>query len=128
MARLSPNPAADQQIASTVALVIAETYTPEEKQRFEQELITQAARMQRHRHQQVRRRQQGSAGALHQPGEAARVIGGLAIGCASSNFPHFDVNPNSGEPEGAMEHPRIARNQVLADAAHPSHLVLPVIP
>ena len=52
----------------------------------------------------------------------------LRLDISSSNFPHFDVNPNSGEPEGAMEHPRIARNQVLADAAHPSHLVLPVIP
>jgi putative CocE/NonD family hydrolase len=47
---------------------------------------------------------------------------------ASSNFPHFDVNPNSGEPEGAMEHPRVARNRVFVDAAHPSHIVLPVIP
>ena len=52
----------------------------------------------------------------------------LRLDIASSNFPHFDVNPNSGEPEGAMEHPRIARNRVFVDAAHPSHLMLPVIP
>ncbi len=38
----------------------------------------------------------------------------------------FDVDPNS-RAEGAMEHPRIARNRVRADAAHPSHIVLPVI-
>jgi uncharacterized protein len=52
----------------------------------------------------------------------------LRLDIASSNFPHFDVNPNSGEPEGSMRHPRIARNRVFADAAHPSHIVLPVIP
>jgi hypothetical protein len=52
----------------------------------------------------------------------------LRLDISSSNFPHFDVNPNSGEPEGAMEHPRIARNRVFADAMHPSHIVLPVIP
>jgi len=52
----------------------------------------------------------------------------LRLDIASSNFPHFDVNPNSGEPEGQMRHPRIARNRVFADAAHPSHIVLPVIP
>ena len=52
----------------------------------------------------------------------------LRLDISSSNFPHFDVNPNSGGPEGTMERPRIARNQVLVDAAHPSHIVLPVIP
>jgi hypothetical protein len=52
----------------------------------------------------------------------------LRLDISSSNFPHFDVNPNSGEPEGAMEHPRIARNRVFADAMHPSHIVLAVIP
>jgi putative CocE/NonD family hydrolase len=52
----------------------------------------------------------------------------LRLDIASSNFPHFDVNPNSGEPEGAMEHPRIAHNRVFVDANRPSHVVLPVIP
>ena len=52
----------------------------------------------------------------------------LRLDISSSNFPHFDVNPNSGEREGAMEHARIARNRIFADAAHPSHIVLPVIP
>jgi putative CocE/NonD family hydrolase len=51
----------------------------------------------------------------------------LRLDISSSNFPHFDVNPNSGGPEGAMEHPRIATNRVFADAAHPSHIVLPII-
>ena len=52
----------------------------------------------------------------------------LRLDISSSNFPHFDVNPNSGEPEGSMEHPRIARNRVFVDRAHPSHVILPVIP
>ena len=52
----------------------------------------------------------------------------LRLDIASSNFPHFDVNPNSGEPEGAMEHPRVARNRVFVDANRPSHIALPVIP
>ena len=52
----------------------------------------------------------------------------LRLDIASSNFPHFDVNPNSGEPEGAMEHSRVARNRVFVDADRPSHIVLPVIP
>lgn len=52
----------------------------------------------------------------------------LRLDLAGSNFPHFDINPNSGEPEGEMAHPRRATTTVFADAARPSHLVLPVIP
>jgi uncharacterized protein len=51
----------------------------------------------------------------------------LRLDISSSNFPHFDVNPNSGEPEGAWQQPRIARNRVFAEAARPSHVLLPVI-
>ncbi|MBV9860582.1 MAG: CocE/NonD family hydrolase [Alphaproteobacteria bacterium] len=52
----------------------------------------------------------------------------LRLDISSSNFPHFDVNPNSGEPEGSWDHPRIARNRVFAEAERPSHILLPVIP
>ena len=34
----------------------------------------------------------------------------LRLDISSSNFPHFDVNPNSAEPEGEWQQPRIARN------------------
>jgi putative CocE/NonD family hydrolase len=51
----------------------------------------------------------------------------LRLDLAGSNFPHFDVNPNSGEPEGSMERPRHAVTTIFVDTAHPSHLVLPVI-
>lgn len=52
----------------------------------------------------------------------------LRLDISSSNFPHFDVNPNSGEPEGEWQHPRIAHNRVFADAARPSNVLLPIIP
>lgn len=37
----------------------------------------------------------------------------IRIDLAGSNFPHFDVNPNSGEPEGWAEHPEVARTRIL---------------
>jgi len=52
----------------------------------------------------------------------------LRIDVASSNFPHFDLNPNSGEAEGHMERIRTARNRVYLDRSRPSHLILPLIP
>jgi uncharacterized protein len=51
----------------------------------------------------------------------------LRLDISSSNFPHFDVNPNSGEPESEWRWPRIARNRVLVEAARPSYILLPVI-
>jgi putative CocE/NonD family hydrolase len=52
----------------------------------------------------------------------------IRIDISSSNFPHFDANPNTGEPEGRAVSSRVAQNRVYVDAAHPSHAVLPVIP
>jgi uncharacterized protein len=52
----------------------------------------------------------------------------LRLDLAGSDFPHFDINPNSGEPEGAMNRKRRATTRIFVDAARPSHLVLPVIP
>jgi uncharacterized protein len=52
----------------------------------------------------------------------------IALHVTSTNSPRFAINPNTGEPEG--EHgrkPRVARNSVYMDAAHPSALVLPVV-
>jgi uncharacterized protein len=51
----------------------------------------------------------------------------LRLDISSSNFPHFDVNPNSGEPEGSMAHPRVAQNRIFVDSRRPSHIVLPII-
>jgi uncharacterized protein len=52
----------------------------------------------------------------------------LRLDLAGSNFPHFDVNPNSGEPEGSAEHPRSATNQIFVGGLRASHLILPVMP
>jgi uncharacterized protein len=52
----------------------------------------------------------------------------IRLDISSSNFPHFDVNPNTGAPEGRGLTRRIARNTVFADANRPSHVLLPLIP
>ncbi len=52
----------------------------------------------------------------------------IRLDISSSNFPHFDVNPNTGEPEGRARRKRIACNTVFVDKARASHVVLPVIP
>jgi putative CocE/NonD family hydrolase len=51
----------------------------------------------------------------------------LRLDISSSNFPHFDVNPNTGEPLGQSRRFQVAHNTVYHDAAHPSHVVLPII-
>jgi putative CocE/NonD family hydrolase len=52
----------------------------------------------------------------------------LRLDIAGSNFPHFDVNPNSGEPEGSSEQPRKATTQIFVDQPRASFLTAPVIP
>jgi len=52
----------------------------------------------------------------------------IRIDVSSSNFPHFDLNFNTGEPEGRASTRRIARNTVYMDTQQPSHVVLPILP
>jgi hypothetical protein len=52
----------------------------------------------------------------------------IRLDIASSNFPHFDVNPNTGEPEARATGHRVATNRVYLDRGRPSHAILPVIP
>ena len=52
----------------------------------------------------------------------------IRLDVASSNFPRFDVNPNTGEPMGRHTHSVSARNTVYLDRDHPSHMVFPIIP
>ena len=47
---------------------------------------------------------------------------------SSSDFPQFAPNPNTGEPFGHSATTQIATQTILHDAAHPSAVVLPVIP
>jgi hypothetical protein len=46
----------------------------------------------------------------------------LRLDISSSNFPRFDVNPNTGEPLNANRRVRTAINAVWLDAAHPSRV------
>ena len=52
----------------------------------------------------------------------------LRLDISSSNFPRFDVNPNSGEAEGQARHPRIAHNRVHLSRDAASCLVLSILP
>jgi putative CocE/NonD family hydrolase len=52
----------------------------------------------------------------------------IRLDIASSEFPHYDINPQSGEPEGAWQTMRKARNTVFLDASRASAVVLPVAP
>ena len=51
----------------------------------------------------------------------------IRLDISSSNFPKFDVNPNTGEPEGLARRRRIAVNSVFTDARRPSHITLPIL-
>ncbi len=52
----------------------------------------------------------------------------IRIDVTSSRFPSFDRNPNTGEPFGTSSRLNSARQTLLHDAAHPSRVVLPIIP
>ncbi len=72
------------------------------------------------------------------PGEVVRIVVTLfptanlflaghriRLDISSSNFPKFDVNSNTGEPEGAASRRRIAINTVFTGK---SHIRLPILP
>jgi putative CocE/NonD family hydrolase len=52
----------------------------------------------------------------------------IRLDISSSNFPRFDVNPNTGEPLNMNRRMQKAVNTIYHDQAHPSHVVLPIIP
>ncbi len=52
----------------------------------------------------------------------------IRLDISSSNFPRFDVNPNTGEPILRHRRFRIVDNTVYHDRRRPSHVILPVIP
>lgn len=52
----------------------------------------------------------------------------IRVDISSSNFPRFDINPNTGEPLNDNRRTQTANNTIYHDAEHPSHIVLPVIP
>lgn len=78
--------------------------------------------------------------ALGEPGEvyelsfelyptANRFVKGhrVRVDISSSNFPRFDVNPNTGGPLGQERRTRLAENTLYHDASRRSHILLPVL-
>lgn len=61
---------------------------------------------------------------------ANRFLAGhrIRIDVSSSNFPHFDVNPNTGAPAGVASEPVAALNRVHIGPDQPSQIVLHVLP
>jgi len=51
----------------------------------------------------------------------------IRLDISSSNFPRFDVNPNTGATQGRPGPAVPADNTIYHDVARPSHVVLPVI-
>lgn len=52
----------------------------------------------------------------------------IAVHISSSNYPRFEVNPNTGDPPGMLiQPPRIAHNTIYHDAERPTSITLPVI-
>ncbi len=52
----------------------------------------------------------------------------IRVDISSSNYPRFDVNPNTGEALGDNRTWKIAENLLYHDERHPSRVILPVIP
>ncbi len=51
----------------------------------------------------------------------------VRVDISSSNYPRFDINPNTGGPLGRERRTVTAQNAIYHDPEHPSHIVLPVI-
>lgn len=52
----------------------------------------------------------------------------IRLDISSSNFPRFDVNPNTGAPEGSAGPQRTARNSLHLGPRQGSQVILPVVP
>jgi putative CocE/NonD family hydrolase len=51
----------------------------------------------------------------------------IRVDVSSSNFPRFDVNPNTGEPLAEHRRMQTATNTIHHSREHPSRIILPVI-
>ena len=52
----------------------------------------------------------------------------IRVHITSSDFPHYDRNPNTGKTFGQDAEMRVARQTVYHEALYPSHILLPIIP
>jgi predicted acyl esterase len=51
----------------------------------------------------------------------------IRLDVSSSNYPRFDVNPNTGDPLWSSGVVQVATNTIQHDAAHPSRVTLPLV-
>lgn len=52
----------------------------------------------------------------------------IRLDICSASFPRWDRNPNTGADFGADDALRVAQQTILHDSAHPSRVILPIIP
>jgi len=52
----------------------------------------------------------------------------IRVDVSSSNYPRFDINPNTGEPLGQHRRMQTAVNRVFYEQARASYIALPVVP
>jgi putative CocE/NonD family hydrolase len=52
----------------------------------------------------------------------------IRVEIASSNFPHFNRNLNTGKSANMESAMQTATNTILHDAEHPSAIMLPLVP
>jgi putative CocE/NonD family hydrolase len=52
----------------------------------------------------------------------------IRVDVSSSNYPRFDVNPNTADPLGDYRRTVAADNSVHHDAGRPSQVILPIVP
>ncbi|MBN8956622.1 MAG: CocE/NonD family hydrolase [Rhizobiales bacterium] len=52
----------------------------------------------------------------------------IRVDISSSNFPHYDINSNTGEPLGLERRTMVAHQTVFHDAERPSQIILPIVP
>lgn len=52
----------------------------------------------------------------------------IRVDISSSNFPRFDVNPNTGEPLNQQRRSQVAEQTIYHDGQRLSRIVLPVVP
>ena len=52
----------------------------------------------------------------------------IRVEISSSNFPRFDRNPNTGRTIADETELRKANQTIYHDRAHPSHVLLPIVP
>ena len=51
----------------------------------------------------------------------------IRLDISSSNYPRFDVNPNTGEKLGFHTKKIIANNTIYTNDTYPSRIILPII-